>query len=910
MQETSESKFRLELNRKTLAAAVALLLSGNVALAQAPRDGLEEVVVTGSFLRRAADSASPLSIISQEDMRYTPRSSIGEILHADPAFSGSNVFTSFGTGLGTSTSATINLRGLGPRATLVMLNGGRSVNNSQPNRDGVVTFDVNSLVPAIAIERIEVLKDGASALYGTDAVAGVVNFITRNDFEGVELETSWQQTDVGGAEEFLVAGIMGHGNDSGHMMLAFEHLERDPFDYLAHADAAAYDAAYPSLSNNGSPGSFRLIPGQTYNPIVPPGADNRLIRDPLCGDPSLGSGPVPGVPAFLGPPANNNQICQAHSRLGRAVISGVERTSLYGHGEYSLGQSVAVGAEMGFTRAEFDRAAGFGRATPETFLPASHPSNIFGGDVMWRGSTVGPPAGPDGPNIFTATTNTWRAALFANGNVSADGSWRWDTKVTWSVNEAFSQNRNAMPSRMENALVGLGGFGCDQTTGIPGMGECQYFNPFASRYLASPGDPDYNDQAIIDYVMPFGENISESQLVTATGIISGDAFQMAGGTAGIAFGYEFRNYGMKNDFDPVTLAGEFGGNREVPFDADRDENALFVELVMPVTEALELQVAGRYEDYETVDEFVPKLGMMWTPTDTLIVRGTYGKSFKAPGLVPMFATSAGLTDTVNVPGIIAGFPRTVTRPNPNLQPETGESFTAGVTLDLTDRLTLSIDYWKIDTDDITGQESAQLVVEEYAATGAHADRLTFDASGELTDIDLLFDNFSVLNTDGIDFSVSWDIDLGGMGELRLSSGASYLLTYEYQIREDQPIEDGLGRANDRVFPYPAPEWKVNTSLSWLRGGHYLRSTVRYIDGMLSDRLADDHPRQTDRSYTQVDLVYGYTFGSSGDAPLELRLAVNNVTDERPPFFSGVQLAEPGVYDSRGRNFSLGLTKTF
>jgi iron complex outermembrane receptor protein len=630
----------------------------------------------------------------------------------------------------------------------------------------------------------------------------------------------------------------------------------------------------------------------------------------MCGDPSLGEGTVAGVPGFQGAAANNDQICRLDGRLGRASISGVDRTSVYARADYGLGASVNVGAEAGFTHADFERSAGFGRATPEALLPAEHPANIFGGDVMWRGSLLGPAAGPGRENVFHATTNTWRAALFADGDFSPDGNWHWDTKVTWSVNEAFSRNRNAMPARMENALLGLGGFGCDSASGIPGEGECRYFNPFASQYLASPGDPEYNTPDIFEYVMPFAENISDSRLITATAVVSGDIFELPAGRVGVAFGYEFRNYGMTNDFDPITLNGDFGGNREVPFDADRDENAAFFEVVIPATERLEAQIAGRYEDYgQGVDEFVPKVGMMWNATTDLVVRATFGKAFKAPGLVPTYATSAGLTDTVNVPGIDTLFPATVTRPNPDLEPEKADVYSAGLTWNVTEQFTFSMDWWRFDTSDITGQESAQLVVEEYVATGAHADRLTFDESGVLTDIDLMFDNFAVLNNEGVDFSFDWDFAVGEMGTLRLTTAATYLLKYDYQLREDQPIVDGLGRTNSNVFADSAPELKANVSLSWRRSQHYARSTVRFIDGMLHNARPDDDPLQSNRDYVQVDLLYNFTLDASGK-PLDLRFAINNVTDERPPLFIGAQLALPGVYDARGRNFSVGLTKTF
>lgn len=895
---------------RLVAVAGAALASG-IATGQSapPADVPDEVLVTGSYIRRATDSSSPMEIFSQEDLRNTARTSVAEILHADPAFNGSDVFTSFGTGMGTSTSAAINLRALGPRATLVLLNGGRSVNNAQPNRDGVVTFDVNSLMPAIAIERVEVLKDGASAIYGTDAVAGVVNFITRNDFEGIELQTSWQQTDVGGQSERMISGIIGHGGSDAHTLFAFEHLARDPFDYLSHPDVYAFNQANPQLGNNGSPGSFRLIPGETYNSLVPAGRDNRLIRDPLCADPRLGEGTVAGVPGFQGAAANNDQICRSDGRLGRASISGADRTSVYARVDRSIGDVIKLGAEAGFTHGDFERAAGFAGAAPETLLPAEHPANIFGGDVLFRGALLGPPAGHGRENVFRATSNTWRAAVFADGEIGSSG-WHWDGKLTWSVNEAFSQNRGVVPTRVANALRGLGGYGCDPSTGTPGVGDCGYYNPFGSQYLASPGDAEYNDPELLDFLTPYAENISDSRLVTATGVFSGDIFDMASGTVSLALGYEFRNEAMQNDFDALTLAGEFSGNREVPFDANRDSNAVFYELIIPAAERLELQLAGRYEDYGLgIDEFVPKIGMMWRPGTDFVVRATYGRAFKAPGLVPTYATSAGLTDTVNVPGIQTLFPRTVTRPNPDLEPEKADVYSAGVTWDATERFSVTVDWWRFDTSNITGQESAQLVVEEYAATGAHADRLTFDETGVLTDIDLVFDNFSVLNTEGVDLSFDWAFDLGDGGDLTLTMAAAHILKFDYQLRDDQPLVDGRGRTNSNVFADAATEWKATTILSWRRGPHAVRSTWRYIDGMLNSALPDNSPLQSNQDYVQLDLLYSLSL-MGVEKPLDVRFAINNVRDERPPIFSGAQLALPQVYDSRGRNYSVTLTKAF
>jgi iron complex outermembrane receptor protein len=875
--------------------------------AAAPESAVVEALeVTGSYLRDSADLPSPVTVLTREELAKTSRTSLGEFLHADPAFSGSEVFTSFGTGLGNSSAASVNLRGLGNRATLILLNGRRSVDSAQPTRDGYVTFDINSILPAIAIARVDVLKDGASAQYGSDAVAGVVNFLTRDDFEGLELKTSARRIAVSGDSEWLASGIVGARSGRAHVIAAAEYLRRDPFDYLSFPEVADFAARNGSLSNFGSPGSFRLIPGQVYNASVPAGAADRLVRDPLCGDPRLGSGNLAGVPSFIGSPTADQQVCLLDATLSRAVIAGARRFNSFVKARYEVSDRLALGLEAGYSHESLVRADGFGNPQPELRVPASNPYNPFGGDVLFRGRILGPTAGPEDAVQWRASSNTRRLALFADGRLGGAHGWRWNGAVTVSRNESTAARLDVVTTRFANALKGLGGPRCDPATGTPGMGSCSYWNPFATQYLDRP-----NDSALYDDLVEPAPSFASGDLVTATATASGPLLDLPAGPLDLALGYEHRRSTLKIDYSPLVLAGDFAfTGQPTPLDATRSVHSLFAEAAAPLAAGLSLQLAARYESYgRGVDALTPKVGALWRPARDLRVRAAFGKSFKAPGLVPSYGTIPAATNQINVPGIIAPLPQTLTLPNPELQPERATTYTLGATWEPLRGLSVSLDGWRYDFVDIIGQESPTLLVQDYVATGRYADRLTFDASNELRRIVLKFNNFSALRTAGLDFAVTWLLPCLRFGRFTWETRGSWTRKYQYRLRDDQPAKDGVGRTNESTFVNPMPEFKVNMALDWALAAHSARATLRYISGMYSDTIPDNDPRQTNRGYLQLDLVYSYTFDLAS-GPVNVQAGIQNLNDARPPLLTGLQPALPGVYDPRGRVFSLDIVKRF
>jgi iron complex outermembrane receptor protein len=269
-----------------------------------------------------------------------------------------------------------------------------------------------------------------------------------------------------------------------------------------------------------------------------------------------------------------------------------------------------------------------------------------------------------------------------------------------------------------------------------------------------------------------------------------------------------------------------------------------------------------------------------------------------------------VTTAINVPGILAPLPLTLTLPNADLKPERATSFTLGAAWEpAPGALSLSLDWWAYRFADIIGQESPTLLVQDYLTRGLYADRLTFDASGELRRIVLKFNNFSSLRAQGLDFGLVWRLPWLCLGRFTWDLRGTWAQKYQYRLRDDQPARSGVGRTNETTFASPMPEFKVNLALNWSLDAHSARATLRYISGMLSDAIPDDDPRQIDHDYLQLDLVYSYTFDLAS-GPLTLQAGVQNVNDARPPLLTGLQPSISGVYDPRGRVFSLDIVKKF
>lgn len=871
----------------------------------------QEIIVTGSYLPQTGGSGSPVSVVDLATQ--PPTATLGELFLSQPEFNGNAVLSDPGANSQTGASF-LNLRGLGPNATLILLNGKRMTVNSQPNTRGEYGVDVESLTPQIMLQRVEIVKDGASAIYGTDAVAGVVNFITRKHFSGVEMDASLDQTQTGGQTEYTLSGMAGVDSDRGGLVIGAEYVRRDPLNYYDYDSVVDYTqqpgALALSIFNN--PGTYGLLPGQSYNSMVPAGATSGTVADPLCGDQRIATDGSEGTLTGSG----TAERCRGNTQLGRSIVGGEDRLTVLASGNYDVSDYFQVNAQAGFTRKNLFRDGASG--LPVSFapvVPASNPGNPFGGAVTFSGRVPG-----SGSGILLASptyTRTYHASVDFGGKVPiaalADHNWHWDVGVNWSESDSSAYQQDVVKQHLVNALNGLGGYNCNPATGTPGQGNCFYYNPFASAFLADPGTALANSQDVLDYVLGTQDRATTASLFTWNAVVRGDLFALPGGEAAIAVGYEGRRETASSTVDPTTKEGGYAFiTQEFDFDASRTYNAGFFEVKLPILPQLEVQGAGRYEAYGSKHSFNPKIGVIARPTPWISLRGTYGKSFQAPSLRSVYGTSSSSLNGIVFPGINAVSTKAVVAPNPDLEPQKSTSWTAGLEVKPVDGLRLSADYYSIDFKDLVGLESAQLIINDYIATGANADRLVFDPTGSaLVTVYLKNINASSEKTAGWDFNANYAMDTG-IGHFSFNAAGTLLSRFDYQETANDPVIDGVGSSNTNLSISPLPKWRATGTVVWSSGPSRALAAVHYLSGLSNPALASDDPLQNRDGYTTFDLSYSYRFANVAGGPLEIRAGVINIFNKLPPFQAGQQFYPiySGVYDPRGRRFTLELRKSF
>jgi len=730
-----------------LATAVALACATGLSMTargqqQAP-DPIEEITVTGSFIARPADRPQPVAVMDAAEIQANQRVTLTEVVRDMPQVTDANTTNNWAFA-----TNSINLRGLGERSTLVLLNGQRITIDANAGSQ----VDVNNLAPTIMVERMELLLDGASALYGSDAVAGVANFITRDRFEGIEFNVSGQwaetQTDV---PEIVASGLFGTAGEDSNLVMAFELQRRD--DKLQEEDRFGPERlAYGLQTALWNPGSFNVAGANVW------------YADPLCNSAELGG--TPGANEFSDPtgyklPGPN--FCRGNLALQRTTIP--EQTLMTGMAvftkDFGDGPLEMLRVEANYARAEAHSSFGTGvplLALPDVsgtvpILPASNPG-VY--DAWYRSGGTGSPSSGTFTNgsfpyeaydqIFSrqlspldgdavsadakTTQNTYRLLMEVDGIFS--DAWDWRLTGTMSRNDQRDTVLDTITDRYMRAVQGFGGPGCkwnfvDGVGNDPsvqaGVGPCQYWNPFASRLLADSNDTSpinssdpnsplvrdlYNSPDLLDWMMFGGQNINEAEFRSFEFVTTGELWEMRGGATGIALGAQYRRQELSIGVDPIQKDGGLGFSPQILRDwtSLRDTNAVFAELVIFPTETLELDVAARYEETLGQSSTEPKLSMLWTPTDDLYVRATAGSSFRlgsenqlfgiGPGSVARQTIGGEVTQAV---GIAVG--------NTDLVPETSDNWTLGFTWEITDNFSMDLTYWDYTFENLVTSTSAE-----------------------------------------------------------------------------------------------------------------------------------------------------------------------------------------------------------
>jgi len=940
-------KKSVELGYKKLAAAVAFAAVASTGTGSLMAQEVEEIQVTGSFISRPADRPQPVAVMDNQELQANQRVTIAEAVRDMPQISTANTVGNWNT-----PSNSINLRGLGTRSTLILLNGQRQTidgnNGSQ--------VDINNLAPAIMLERIELVLDGASALYGSDAVAGVANFITRNNFEGAEIQVSSQHSAYqSSVPETVVSAIFGVQGDDLGLVMALEWFNRS--DQLLSEDRFSDERLGEGL-----------ITG-LYNPGTFFGGDGvgGIHADPLCGDPLIGGLPGNVIWDPAGATLHNgdglfdgrNSFCRGTLSLQRTIIpqneqmTGMAVATKQFDGDFLQQMTV----EMNFARVE--TKSSFGTGVPllalgevSAYMPPNNPGVI---DANARSGGAFPIQGYR--NIFTrqasplegelesfARQNTFRATLGLEGMLT--DVWDWRLTGTMSFQEQTSQQADTITDRYARALQGYGGPGCKGSfvNGLAndpdlqqGVGGCEWWNPFASRLIAQPGDPTYNSKELQEWMTWGRLDRGIAKFYSLEFVTTGELWEMAGGATGVALGAQYRRQTLDFINDPIALDGGFGFNPQVVNDwsSNRDTDALFAEMVMFPTDTLEFSLAARYEDTLGQSSVEPKASMLWTPADNLFVRASAGSSFRLGSEFQSNGIGASGTTIRPIGGEVTQA-RAIARGNPNLLPEESDNWTIGFTWDINDAWTVEVNYWDYEFSNLITTISPDDILLEDIADGFVDDprnqvfpgrpREVCEVTGRwdgvdvatrpadcITGLDFQLFNSSYVNRDtvetsGVDYSIDYSFDaFGGEAGIRLTgvNVRRYAGTTNAGDLIDVVGTDGGGVSGVGTNP----ENRANIVATFARGNHSGRWTTRFTDGTELRNPGSFQYNTIEGSASFHDFLYTYTMPGNGDA--SVTVAILNVGDKEPPLVANtLTTTNSGLYDPRGRMYRVGYNMSF
>ena len=898
--------------------SVALPLTAQESTDQA----MELVVVTGSYIQRAEDRPQPIQVTSGVEIQRDQKYSLGEIFRDMSITQGSLGGTAGSTD---GQRARVNLRGLGTQATLTLLNGRRT------------TGDLNSLTPSIMIDRVEVLTDGASALYGSDAVAGVVNVLTRNDFEGVELQLNSMEIDRSGDQNDGFQVMFGSQGERTSIIAAMEYTTRDQI--LA-------EEVYPVE---------RLYAARAFPFAMPPslqeGAGGMAARfaDPLCGDPRLGGEPFGGT---IGTSVGGG--CGYLLSLAREMQSENKRTTAMTSITHEFEGGIRANVELGASRSTNNMILNTQPINnqPRPVAPTGNPGlaeyisqgalNPVPHRVWMRFRMPTPLDDRFDPEAETKAT-TLRFAATLDGDLN--DNWAWSATHSTSNDIFFTKDKDTLRQRFDDALYGYGGAGCNMSSGgasgfgpdgTPGTADdgvadpsCQWYNPFGNQFIASPGDPTYNSTEILNYMYNIRTEEEDTSLRVMEFVLSGNPTDWVG----IAVGAQRRTQNQSVDYDPISNAGGFAFVDEVlpDFTGQIEADAIFAEAAFFPTDNLEIQLAARVEDYDTgASSTDPKLGLLWNISDSFALRASYGTSFSVGSTAELFGIGRGPGTNAVVDGdgpasgaIILG--------NQNLEPEESDAYSVGFTWDATDNLTFTLNYWSFDFTNLIIQEGPDIVFAQDAADGiigndgrvTLADTVTdasivtigpneYTAPGfsaqDILGFNLSYLNSAFLETSGVDFAVDFGANVG---EGRLGFRFDGTQTFDYDIPGVfGGVVDGVGNHNNSNDGSPIVETKANARISYAWRDHYIQFTTRYLSGLEQDIPDLGTVPSENKTFTTFDLLYTYSFDMPG-GPLDLNFGAINLTDEFDPVNGdNLSTAQGIVYDTRGRVYRVALTKTF
>jgi len=964
--------------------------------------GPNEVLVTGSRIKQDPNnSALPLQIITTQELGRNGISNPEQLISyltdngngADNLSSNSDVVS--GAARGTNGLSAANLRGQGSASTLILLNGRRVAAHGLQGS----AVDVNQ-IPFAAIDRVEVLKDGASAIYGTDAVGGVINFITKKNFTGLDLVGFQDITQEGDAPIRRVSATAGWGkldeqgfNIMGSVSKSWNGslfgYQRDfingnqpnrglSIDTRGTPIATAFPinptAAGVGITQNGTllggttaatgalTGAGFYIPGTTtlatggVNPLrLPGGGGCDSVDGGMNYDPGIFSVPTAAL------------ACSWDTSRAATLQQPIDTLTYYGRATARIGGRHEIFGEVTGSNANSSKVFSNNQySANNTSLPIAYPLNAltaptynaiynqlvavlpaiaanYGKPIAYRWRCV-----DCGGRQYDTNSKTFRAALGADGPLAAG----WDYRVGGSYANSTASSvlgggysysgvfrtaqevAYAKANGYPNAVIG----GVDpraptapgaSAPGIVGLLNSGILNPFS--LTQTPAALAALDAVSADGVKLYGGKYETWQF---DGSVSGSLFRLPGGTAKVALGVDYRRESYRFGGSPYgdgTLPDIYNAafdNGNVLGGVNRTVKAAYAEALFPIFEPLEISLAGRVDDYTGFGStWNPKISAKLRPVNWLMFRGSYNTAFRVPTFNQIFNgtlespnTGTTLVDPTTCPSGVVGTggcasitPNSLSGGNVNLGPETAKEYSLGAVFQPSRHFSLSADYWSIAVDNVIGTITLQQL---FANINAFSDRITRDANGIITGVDLRTGNFGSRRTKGIDFTGRASID-GLGGSFIAGIDGTLLLEKKEKLLPNLRYADLIG-----VFSLTGDlglKWKHNAYVGYSTEGFSATFTQIYRDGYANQVLSAAAAARPDFD-TRVKpyIIYNASVSKTIADRMTLIAGIRNVFNTDPPFAidydanlgAGGGGWEPRVADPRGRSFTLSVETKF
>ncbi|MFZ6757694.1 TonB-dependent receptor [Undibacterium sp. Ji50W] len=925
------------IKEKTISRSVRLICSSGLVLSMgvlAPtafaQDGVQKVEITGSSIKRTeTEGVATTQILSRKDIEQTGKTSIADVVRSISADNNGSISGSFTNGFAGSASG-VSLRGLSVSSTLVLINGRRTAPYGFGD-DGQRSFvDLNS-IPLDAVERIEILKDGASAIYGSDAIAGVVNIILRQNYVGQSVAASIGQSSRGDGRVSSASASIGFGNLQTEKYNVFMTIDakkqekiwqKDRDDYIGQADARPWGgrdqrAGFITSGNAGGSNMLGSVRPVSATGATIPGRGIQQLAG-TCDPKNLD--PVGGTSLD-----NAGAGCMYDPVQYQTIQPETQNLNLYARGTFAINDTTTAYTELGLfnnkaktqttpsglTGAGFDlvnaRVNNTGTGPDQLLLPIGHPDNPFT-DARARPRWIDATR----PRTADLETTVTRFLAGVKGNFA---EWDYDTGFLYAESKTDKTQNGYYRQSALKAAIANGSFRI-------GQGRV-------------------NTPDVLALVSPTLVNSGVTKSTSVDFKATRELMQLSGGAMAIAVGAEYRKEETNSEATPFTNTNDIAGLGYSAAKGSRNVAALYTELAIPVLKSLEFQLAARSDKYSDYGRSTtPKAGFKFTPTNTIAFRGTYAEGFRAPSAaengdsavaaftnIPSDPIRCAVTklaadcSSQNVGAITVG--------NKNIKPETSKSYSLGLVVEPIKNFSISLDWWKIVRDgEISGSDPGAIVANPAGYPDAQIVRGEATTNfpnlvGPILMVKAPYLNAGKTQTSGLDLDMRAKFDLGSNGKLN----AGVVVTYMNEFRRtdaDGTVHEFAGTHGDVNLSGDGgtPRTKTSFTLGWEGGPWTLSGNVNYVSsisdtneigGDCLDVDANGKPYLGCRvaSFTTMDVFGKWKMSKN----LEFTASITNLFDKMAPLdvqTYGRINYNPSLHQSGavGRYFNVGARYTF